>query len=820
MRCLLTSNPGSDFWHTAPIPRLKIPALRLSDGPNGVRGIRFFDGVPAACFPCGTALGATFDIDLLQDVGRLLGDEAKTKGAHVLLGPTINIQRSPLGGRGFESFSEDPFLSGTLAGAYCLGVKEKDIIPTIKHFVCNDQEHERMAVDSILTDRALREIYLMPFMLAIKMSQPPAVMTAYNKVNGTHVSENHKIIDILRKDWNWQGLLMSDWYGTYTTSEAIIAGLDLEMPGPTRWRTDALSHAVISNKVKEHVLDESVRVVLNTVKLAAKSGILENQKEGVRDCAEDRALLRRVAAESIVLLKNENNSLPLDRTKTVAVIGPNSKMAAFCGGGSAALLPYYAVTPFEGVTKKCENIRFAQGAYGHKELPKIGEKLQTPDGGRQGFRFRAYDQPSTCSTRDLIDERYLVDSRVFLADYKNNKLSSDVFYVEMDATFTPEEDGLFDFGLAVHGTADLYIDNEILIDNTKDQVPGSVFFGSGTIEKIQSLKLNAGQSYKIHVEFSTAATSDLESPGIVSFGYGGFRLGGCKRLDPEGAITQAVDLAKEVDQVVVFAGLNGDWESEGFDRPHMDLPQHSDDLITRVLEANPKAVVVNQSGTPVTMPWIDQAGAVVQAWYGGNETGNAIADVLFGDVNPCGKLSLSYPKKLSHNPAYLNYCSEGGRVLYGEDIYVGYRYYDKLDLPPLFPFGHGLSYTAFNFSALHIQPSPASPQTHLEVSIAVKNIGDRKGKEVVQVYVAQAKPSIRRAIKELKGYGKVELAPGEEKRVSVEVEKKYACAFWEERRERWLVEKGHYRVLVGRSSHGPFLEGQFDIEETSSWVGL
>lgn len=792
----------------------------MSDGPNGVRGITFFDGVPAACFPCGTALGATFDFDLLHDVGRLLGDEAKAKGAHILLGPTINIQRSPLGGRGFESFSEDPFLSGTLAGSYCLGVKEKNIIPTIKHFVCNDQEHERMAVDSILTDRALREIYLMPFMLAIKMSKPEAVMTAYNKVNGTHVSENHKIIDILRKDWDWQGLLMSDWYGTYTTSEALIAGLDLEMPGPTRWRTDALNHAVTSNKIKEHVVEDSVRAVLKTIKLASKSGIPENQKEGVRNYPKDRALLRRVAAESIVLLKNENSTLPFDNSKTVAVIGPNSKVAAFCGGGSAALLPYYAVTPYEGVSKKCERVRFAQGAYAHKELPKIGEKLRTPDGKRQGFRFRAYNQPLNCESREIIDERYLVDSRVFLADYKNGKLTSDVFYVEMDATYTPEEDGLYDFGLAVHGTANLYIDDELLIDNTKDQVHGSVFFGSGTAEEIRSLKLNAGQSYKVHIEFGTAPTSDLESPGIVSFGYGGFRLGGCKRLNPEIAIADAVKLAKEVDQVVVFAGLNGDWESEGFDRPDMDLPDHSDELIKRVLEANPKAVIVNQSGTPVTMPWVDQAGAIVQAWYGGNETGNAIADVLFGDTNPCGKLSMSYPRLLSHNPAYLNYCSEGGRVLYGEDIYVGYRYYDKLELPPLFPFGYGLSYTTFDLSSLSVQPSSLKPETYMTVSVQVKNTGDRQGKEVVQVYVAQGKPSIRRAVKELKGYAKVELAPGEEKRVSVEVETKYACAFWEERRERWLVEKGHYKVLVGRSSQGPFLEGQFDIEKTFYWVGL
>ncbi|KAJ5688899.1 hypothetical protein N7462_003291 [Penicillium macrosclerotiorum] len=320
---------SEDFWHTVPIPRLKIPSIRLSDGPNGVRGTHFFSSVPAACLPCGTAVGATFDRDLALQVGHLLAAEAKAKGAHVILGPTINIARGPLGGRGFESYSEDPLLSGILAGHYCKGLKERNISATLKYFVCNDQEHDRMAVNSIVTDRALREIYLLPFMIAIGLGDPNAIMTAYNKVNGIHAAEHPDLLQkILRDEWKWDGLLMSDWFGTYSTSEAVNAGLDLEMPA---------------------ALNARVRAVLKLIQKSSKSGIPQRAPETRLNRAKDRALLRKIASEAIVLMKNEGNVLPLDKTKKVAVIGPNAKIAAYCGGGSAALNPYYTVTAFKGI---------------------------------------------------------------------------------------------------------------------------------------------------------------------------------------------------------------------------------------------------------------------------------------------------------------------------------------------------------------------------------------------------------------------------------------------------------------------------------------
>ncbi|KAL2055079.1 hypothetical protein ABVK25_004417 [Lepraria finkii] len=805
---------GRDFWHTNSIPRLGVPSIRASDGPNGVRGIQFFNGTPAACLPCGTALGATFDTDLINSTGRLLGQEAKAKGASILLGPTINIQRAPLGGRGFESFSEDPFLSGTLAGEYCKGVQEEDIMTTPKHLVCNDQEHERLAVNSIVTDRALREIYLMPFMLAIKAAKPAAVMTAYNKVNGTHAAENSTIIDILRKEWGWEGLLMSDWYGTYSTSKAIKAGLDLEMPGPTKWRGAALPHAVTSNKIRPHVLDARVRAVLNAVKLACQSGIPEDAEERELNRPEDQKFIRRVAAESIVLLKNENNVLPFDKNKTVAVIGPNAKVATFSGGGSASLLPYYAVTPFDGMTNQCD-VRFSQGAYSHKELPLLGLALRTSE-GKVGFDFRAYDKPVGDPDRTFLDRLHLTNSYMFVMDYKVPNYNSPLYYVDVEGTFTPEEDGLYDFGLTVQGTGKLFIDGELIVENVHNQKPGTAFFGAGTIEEIGSIKLVKGKPYKLTVEFGTAPTAKSSDRATVSFGSGGLRVGGCRRLDPKQAIKDAVKLASQVHQVVIFAGLNSDWESEGSDRPHMDLPPYSDELKSQGLEANPKAAIVLQSGTPVTMHWADKASALVQAWYGGNETGNAIADVLFGNVNPSGKLPLSFPVRIEDNPAFLNYRSERGRVLYGEDIYVGYRFYEKLKRPTLFPFGHGLSYTSFELSDLEVSATALK----ISVKLAVANTGSRAGAEVIQVYVNARSPSINRAVKELKGFKKVYLEAGEKSEVEIEVDKKYATSFWDEGRDAWIVEKGEYQVLAGTSSQGSFLEGSFEVEETWWWNGL
>ncbi|KAJ5966584.1 hypothetical protein N7481_013298 [Penicillium waksmanii] len=817
---------GRDFWHTVPIPRLNIPSLRMSDGPNGVRGTRFFNGIPAACFPCATALGATWDVELLSEVGKLMGEEAIAKGTHIVLGPTINIQRSPLGGRGFESFSEDGVLSGTLAGHMCKGMQEKGVAATLKHFVCNDQEHERMAVSSIVTERALREIYLFPFQVAMRICRAACIMTAYNKVNGTHVSENKTLIDdILRKEWGWDGLVMSDWFGTYSTSDAINAGLDIEMPGKTRWRGEALAHAVSSNKVAQFKLDERVRNILNLVNWVEPLGIPEGAQEKALNRPEDQALMRRAAAESVVLLKNENDVLPLKKDSSVLVIGPNARIASYCGGGSASLAPYYLVTPFEGVSAKSTGeVKFTHGAYSHKELPLLGPLLKTAD-GQAGFTFKVYNEPQSAEpNREVVDELHLTSSIGFLMDYVNPKIKSMTYYVDMEGLFTPEADGLYDFGVTVVGTGRLLVDGEVVVDNTKNQKQGSAFFGTGTVEVRGSKELKGGQTYKVVFEFGSAPTSDLDTRGIVAFGPGGFRFGATRRISEEEMISAAVEEAAKADQVVIFAGLTSEWETEGYDRDHMDLPPGSDELISRVLAVKPNAVVVIQSGTPVTMPWVNEARAVVQAWFGGNECGNGIADVLYGDVNPSAKLPITFPRRLQDNPSYVNFRSERGRVLYGEDVYVGYRFFEKSAVEPAFPFGHGLSYTTFSRSDLGVDTVPERSQYEesgepITATVTVTNTGSIAGAEIVQLWIVPPKTDVNRPVRELKAFQKVFLQPGESKTVQLVVEKKIASSWWDETREQWISEKGRYEVLVtGTGSEE--LRGEFDVGKTRFWLGL
>ncbi|PYH97185.1 hypothetical protein BO71DRAFT_448160 [Aspergillus ellipticus CBS 707.79] len=807
---------GDDFWHTVPIPRLGIPSIRLSDGPNGVRGTRFFGSVPAACLPCGTAIGATFDRELAVEVGHLLAAEAKAKGAHVVLGPTINIQRGPLGGRGFESFSEDPLLSGILAGHYCKGLKERNITATLKHFVCNDQEHERMAVNSIVTDRAMREIYLLPFMIAIALGKPEAIMTAYNKVNGIHASESPALLqDILRGEWGWQGLLMSDWFGTYSTSEAINAGLDLEMPGPSRWRGGTLAHAIAANKVPIATVNSRVRAVLRLVQQASRSGIPERAPELQLNRAGDRQLLRKIASEAIVLLKNEDAILPLDKTKKIAVIGPNAQIATYCGGGSAALNPYEAVTPFDGISRSASGgVEFAQGIYGHQNLPLLGKRLRN-QAGLIGFDLRIFNEPPTVATRTPLEELHETDSLVFFLDYSHPELQT-VWFADAEGYFVPEESGLYDFGLCVQGTGKLFVDGKLLINNADVQRPGPSFLGSGTMEERGTMELVAGRQYRVHVQWGCAKTSKFKVPGVVDFGHGGFRFGACKQLSPEEGITEAVKLAESVDQVVLLAGLSAEWESEGEDRTHMNLPPQTDELISRVLKANPDTVVVIQSGTPVEMPWIAEAKAVLHAWYGGNETGNGLADVVFGDANPSGKLPLTFPRRIKHNPTYFNYRSEAGRVLYGEDVYVGYRFYDEIEIDPLFPFGHGLSYTTFHLSDLSLQRDSNT----LRASCKLRNTGSRAGAEVVQLYVAPVAPPIKRPLKELKEFRKVWLESAAEEGVTMPLDLVRATSFWDEKTSSWCSHSGAYRIMLGTSSRGAFLEGTVELQETTFWSGL
>ncbi|OQO01691.1 hypothetical protein B0A48_12728 [Cryoendolithus antarcticus] len=807
---------GIDFWHTASVPRLGIPSLRTSDGPNGVRGTKFFDGVPAACLPCGTGLAATWDVDLIQRGGALQGKEAIAKGASVLLGPTTNMQRSPLGGRGFESFSEDPVLAGNMSAATVKGIQSTGVAATIKHFACNDLEDKRLSSNSILTERALREIYLMPFQIAQRDAKPLCFMTAYNLINGTHASENLKLLQhILRDEWAFDGLVMSDWFGVYSTSEAIKAGLDLEMPGPTYIRGGQIDIALRCGKLLIHQLDARVRNVLNLVKRVLPLGIPENAPERTIDSPETASLLREIGSNGLVLMKNEKKLLPFSKQKSTAVIGPNGAFAAYCGGGSAALPAYYTVTPYDGVRTKVPSAEYELGCPAWKRLPLLSNVAKT-ESGKPGMSMKFYLDPPSIKGREVIDQLRIRDTNILLSDYENPRVKTDLFWCDIDGKYTPDETGEYEFSCSVAGTAQVFVDGKLVVDNLTRQSPGDSFFGIGTIEELGSIQLEANKEYNIHVEFGTMPTLTYKKDGVTAFGAGGIRLGCFRKVCLKTEIERAIALASEVDQVIICTGLNGDWESEGYDRPHMDLPPGSDDLIEAVLKANPNTAIVVQSGTPVTMPWRDQAPAIVQAWYGGNETGNAIADVVFGDVNPSGKLPLSFPTRNEDNPAFLNYISDDNRVLYGEDVFVGYRFYDKTKSTPSFPFGHGLSYTTFSLSDLSLTDS----NDLITLTASVKNTGSLPGAEVVQAYVSARTPSIARPVKELKGFTKTFLQPGESKKVEISFEKKYATSFYAEGRAAWQSEKGVYDVRVGTSSASLPLKADFEVQKTSWWSGV
>lgn len=816
-KCLLLS--GNDNWHTKAFYKYRIPSIRLSDGPNGVRGTKFFDAVPAAAFPCGTALGASFDPDLLSLAGELMALEAKAKGVHVILGPTMNIQRSPLGGRGFESFSEDPLLSGICASAIVKGIQSQGIQSTVKHFVCNDQEDGRMFYNAVITERALREIYLMPFQIVVRENSPAAFMTAYNKINGIHASQNcHILNDILRKEWMWNGIIMSDWGGVFSTNASIIAGLDLEMPGPSKWRGNLLESSVESKELQVEYVDSAVKRVLKFIKKCIKeSGVPENAPEMPRDTDETRSLLRKLSADSIVLLKNKGNVLPFNKFKSVAIIGPNSKITTYCGGGSASLTPYYTVSPYEGICSKVLNKpAFSLGLATFKELPLLGDLL-VDDQGNIGFLLQVFSGARDDFMRRLIDTKRLKSSYMILSDYNPiyNQKRVSPFYFDIIGYFIPEESGMYQFGVTVSGSANLYIDDQLVVDNSKNQRPGSSFFGLGSLEETGTINLIAGKKYKITCYYSSE--TPLDRPGIIDFA-GGLRIGGILVRTVEEELKRAVNIAANVDQVILSIGLSHEWESEGFDRNTMDLPQNTDKLVKAVCEVNSNIAVVIQSGTPVSMPWVDEVPAIVQAWYGGNETGNGIADILFGDVNPSGKLSLSYPHKVEDNPAFLHFKCENGETLYSDDVYVGYRYYESVKLGVLFPFGFGLSYTEFVLKDLEVKVDDVND--NLVTSITVSNTGKRAGAEVVQIYVSPVSPSIRRPVKELKSFQKVFVEAGIETRITNKCSVKYATSYWNVERKSWTSEAGQYRILVGRNSLDKMLEHVISIEKTTFWNGL
>lgn len=797
---------GANSWEIGPIERLGIPALKVTDGPNGARGENFAGGnVTSACFPAGIALAATWNTALIEQVGKALGQEAQSKGAHVLLGPTANIHRSPVNGRNFESFSEDPYLSARMAVAYIKGLQSQGVGATVKHYICNDSEFERNSISSEVGERALREIYLPAFQAAIQEAGSWAIMSAYNKLNGTFCSENaYLLTEILRQEWGFDGVAMSDWFGTKSTAPSVNAGLDLEMPGPPIWRGEKLLQAAEHGQVEVTTIDKSVRRLLH---LFVKAGVFEQPNkmpEQSLDLPEHRALIRQAGAEAAVLLKNTPQILPLqsETLTSLAIIGPNAKVARIMGGGSASLNPHYAITPFDGIVAQAgEQIKigYELGCPNHKMLPLLDNKLLNTEDNKHGLQieyFNNTDGTGASAHTELTKTSEIVWFGVLPAVVDRKQ-----FFVRLSGNYTPEQTGEYAFSLISTGLSRLFVNGQQLVNNWTYQERGETYFGFGTTEVKATINLIVGQSYALTVEYGNNGNS-----------MSAVRLG-CLPPLPADRLERAAALAASSDVALVFVGTNGEWESEGADRPDIDLPGEQVALIEQVAAANKNTVVVLHTGSPMAMPWLDKVAAVVQAWYPGQECGNAIADVLFGVVTPSGKLPQTFPVRLEDNPAYINYPGENGRVHYGEGLFVGYRYYEKKRIEPLFPFGFGLSYTTFSYSNLQLSTQELEPHAQLQISLDVANTGERVGKEVVQLYIRDVKSRLHRPNKELKGFAKVQLEPGEQTTVifTVAVDK---LAYYDDRTHEWVAEAGEFEVLIGASSQDIRATATFSLSAT------
>lgn len=804
---------GTNMWYTVPSERLGIPSLKMTDGPNGARGAgSLTGGVKTTCFPAGISLASTWNADLVERVGQALADETKMKGAQVLLGPTVNIQRSPLGGRNFECFSEDPYLSARLAVAYITGLQREGVGASIKHYVCNDEEFERFSISSEVRERVLREIYLPPFQAAVQESKPWTIMAAYNLVNGIPASESpYLLTEILRDEWGFDGVVVSDWFESVkSTAASVNAGLDLEMPSP-RWRGEKLREAVERGEVAEATIETSVRRLLL---LLDKAGLFEHPEavpEQAIDLPERRALVREAAAEGIVLLKNEQQVLPLQQEQltSIAVIGPNAQVAQITGGGSAQVNAHYAVTPFEGIVARVgDHVRvgYEQGCTNYRLLPLLDTSLVLAgtQGSEHGLAVEYFNSGNLSGAPVNKETQSTADLMWFGQLPKG--VDPQQFSARVSGRFTPQETGPYTFSLVSAGLSRLSIDGHEVIENWTQQTLGGEYFGFGSTEVQAVVPLEAGHEYFLTLEFARSESA-----------LAAVRLGVLPPV-PADAIERAAALAAASDVAIVCVGFGGDWQSEGFDRPDMELPGKQNALIEQVAAANPRTIIVLNTGSPITMPWLDKVAALVQAWYPGQECGNAIADVLFGETNPSGKLPQTFPVRLEDNPAYLNFPGENGKVYYGEGLFVGYRYYEKKRIAPLFPFGFGLSYTSFDYDSLRLSAQEISPDDTLEVAIDVTNTGRRAGKEVVQVYVRDITSRLHRPNKELKAFTKVQLEPGECKTVTLTLARD-ALAYYDDLAHTWVAEAGEFEVLVGSSSQEIRATATFTLTATSHFGG-
>lgn len=757
--------------------------MRVTDGPNGARGSgSASQGLTSAAFPVGIAVGASWSVDLAELIACAIAEETKSKGAQVCLAPTVNVHRSVTNGRNFECFSEDPVLSSALTTAYIRGMQSQGVAATVKHFAGNESEFERTTMNSEIDERSLREVYLLPFEAAVKEAETWAVMSSYNKLNGTYAAENEWLLStVLRDEWGFDGIVMSDWFGSRSTAPTVNAGLDLEMPGPTRDRGEKLNAAVDAGEVSPDTVRERARSML---RLMSRVGVLDEMpvfEEKSCDQPEHRALIRKAGSDCAVLLKNEG-VLPLAAPNgKIAVIGPNAKVAQIMGGGSSQLNPHYQISPWEGLVNRIgeEFLSFAPGCQNHRWEPIIN--------GQMDVEFHAsedLDGPIVATTKLQASVDFFHPPRV------EGKIAANSFSARVRTKYTAEETGLHSFGLHSAGKARLLVNGAKVIEIWDDWKKGRTFFEEGCDEVTGLIDLVAGETYDVVMEFQTVPAANLVNPA--------FRFGVSRPLGDK-AIAEAVKLAAECETTLLFVGRSGEWDTEGSDLDHIKLPGRQDELIRAVAKANPNAVVVLQTGGPVEMPWLEDVPALLQAWYPGQEVGNSIADVLFGDVEPSGRLPQTFPQKCADNPTHSVdpevYPGKNGNVRYEEGVFIGYRHYDANNITPMFPFGHGLGYTQFDMGELWLSEDAEG----VSARIAVKNIGDRAGTAVVQLYVSDDISSVLRPEKELKTFRKLTLEAGDEAEITLSLGPR-DFAFFDTKASLWRIEKGTFTLSAGFSA--------------------
>jgi beta-glucosidase len=801
---------GRDLWHSNPLERLDIPSLVMTDGPNGVRATNPEFGRPAGpttCFPTGISMGATWNIDLIEQVGQALAQETLGMGCDILLGPCVNIVRNPIGGRNFETFGEDPYLNGQIAVAWIRGLQNGGVGASLKHFACNNQETERFRASSEIDERTLREIYLPAFEIAVKATQPWTVMCSYNRINGVYASQNNYLMNqILRNEWGFKGFIVSDWGANHTTLESIKGGLDMEMPGPSKYYGKLLSDAVYHWQIDEEIINTSARRILRVILLSGKMGPDQKQRLGSVNTREHRALARQVAEESITLLKNEQKLLPIDLTKikSIAVIGPNAAEGRTGGGGSSYVIPEYRVSPLEGLQArlgKQVKIEYEQGCDNYVTVPVLaGEWLNLLDGSTSGLQAEYFSNTTLSGSPVVVRVEKKPDFWWFSSS-PADEIPVEHFSARWTAQLIVPEEGLYTFALGNSGIAKVWLDGELFLEGI---APNNQKYENSFHEsKIQKL-LHSGHNYLLVIEFQ-------KFPG-QEFAKLRLGLGYSPLSENDLRFDRALALAKRCDAALIFAGNPESYETEGEDRPNLDLPGRQNELISAIAEANPNTVVILNAGAPVTMPWIENVSSIMEVYYPGMEGGHAIASVLVGDVNPSGKLTMTFPRRLADNPTFINPAvAEGRKILYGEGIYVGYRYYDAKEIEPLFSFGHGLSYTEFDYSELII-PAAVEMGASFTGSVRIRNTGNLPGKEVVQLYIHDRQASLPRPPKELKGFSKISLQPGESQWITFTITPR-DLSFYHPQEMAWVSEPGEYEILIGSSSRDIRVMTSFILKE-------